>query len=225
MHQFGNKTVDVTGASRGIGKAAARHFTEAGAHVVLAARTEARIAAIADEIITAGGSATAIPRDVSQPDDVEHLIDKTHADAGAIDVLIDNAGLIEPIARLVDSDPRSWGQIVDINLKGVYHGLRQTIPRMVRAGGGTIINISSGAATGAPPSARWEAPGLGHPAMSRCGFPWKRARACPDYSTRATHDAESGTARKRRTRSQNAVTSEVASETKPMIAGPRSMPA
>ncbi|SFS15287.1 SDR family oxidoreductase [Yoonia litorea] len=149
MNQVRNKTVAITGASRGIGEAAARHFAEAGAHVVLAARSEARINEIAQEIKDAGGAVTAIRCDVSKAADVEALINTSIEKTGAIDVLINNAGTINPIARLADSDPEAWCQIVDVNLKGVYHGLRYAIPKMVRAGGGTIINISSGAATSA----------------------------------------------------------------------------
>ena len=149
MNQVSNKTIVITGASRGIGEAAARHFGNADAHVVLAARSEAQITAIAKEINEGGGTATAIRCDVSQPDDVEKLINTAVEETGSIDVLINNAGMIDPIARLADSDPDAWGQIVDVNFKGVYHGLRYAIPEMVRAGGGTIINISSGAATSA----------------------------------------------------------------------------
>ena len=149
MDQVTNKTVVITGASRGIGEAAARRFAEERAHVVLAARSGARIEQIAREITDAGGAATAIRCDVSQPSDVEHLIDTAAAQTGSVAVLINNAGTIDPIARLTDSDPQAWGQIVDVNLKGVYYGLRYAIPEMVNAGGGTIINISSGAATSA----------------------------------------------------------------------------
>lgn len=149
MNQVSNKTIIITGASRGIGEAAARHFAEAGAHVVLAARSEARINKIAKEINDAGGAATAVRCDVSQPADVARLIDTAIETTGSIDVLINNAGMIDPIARLAESDPEAWGHIVDVNLKGVYHGVRFAIPEMVKAGSGTIINISSGAATSA----------------------------------------------------------------------------
>ncbi|MEL6583654.1 MAG: SDR family oxidoreductase [Pseudomonadota bacterium] len=149
MSTVQNKTVIITGASRGIGEAAARCFARAGAHVVLAARSEARITAIAQELEASGGLASAIRCDVSNPKDVEGLIAFAQERTGAIDVLINNAGVIDPIARLADSDPLAWGRVVDVNLKGVYHGLRYALPQMQRAGGGTIINISSGAATGA----------------------------------------------------------------------------
>ncbi|MEM9969416.1 MAG: SDR family oxidoreductase, partial [Pseudomonadota bacterium] len=149
MDHIINKTVVITGASRGIGEAAARHFASAGAHVVLAARSETRINEIAKDIRESGGAATAVRCDVSQAADVARVIGTAIETTGSLDVLINNAGLIEPIARLADSEPDAWRQVVDTNLKGVYHGLRYAIPEMVRAGGGTLINISSGAATSA----------------------------------------------------------------------------
>ena len=68
---------------------------------------------------------------------------------GRIDVLVNNAGLIDPISRIEFSDPDAWSHVVDVNLKGVYYGIREALPVMKQQGGGTIINISSGAATGA----------------------------------------------------------------------------
>ncbi len=149
MTDIAGKTIIVTGASRGIGEAAARHLAEAGATVVLAARTESRIGEIALEIGAGGGSAIAVACDVASADDVRDLVAAAVDRTGRLDVLVNNAGVIEPVARLADSDPAEWSHVVDINLKGVYYGLRFAIPEMVSRGGGTIINISSGAATGA----------------------------------------------------------------------------
>ena len=149
MTKLSGKVVIVTGASRGIGAAAARAFAEAGAKVVLAARTSTQIEAIASELRGAGSEAIAVSCDVSNFNDVEAMIEKTIAFAGRVDVLVNNAGVIDPIARLSESDPEQWAKAADINYKGVYFGLRATIPVMERQGSGVIVNISSGAATSA----------------------------------------------------------------------------
>eukprot|EP00873_Tetraselmis_striata_P026120 jgi/Tetstr1/446384/TSEL_033926.t1 len=149
MSDLTNKTVVITGASRGIGAAAARHLASLGASVVLAARSTGDIERIAKEIEAAGGTATAMACDVARNEDVKALVARTVELYGGLDVLVNNAGLIDPIARIADSDPDAWSQVVDVNVKGVYYGLRHAIPEMTARGGGTIINISSGAATGA----------------------------------------------------------------------------
>ena len=149
MTHLQGKTIIITGASRGIGAATARYLATHGANVVLAARSAGQIRTIADEIVQAGGAAIAQTCDVSDYAHMTALVARAVEVFGRVDGLVNNAGLIEPIARLTESDPDIWGQIVDINLKGVYHGLRAMIPGMVTQGGGTIINISSGAATSA----------------------------------------------------------------------------
>ncbi|MEM1374329.1 MAG: SDR family oxidoreductase [Pseudomonadota bacterium] len=141
------KTIIITGASRGIGEAAARHLAAEGAHVVLAARSTGAIEKIAAEIRQVGGQAIAQSCDVADAGETEALIARAVEAFGGLDVLVNNAGLIDPISRLEESDPDAWSKIVDVNLKGVYYGMRFAIPAM--AGSGTIINISSGAATGA----------------------------------------------------------------------------
>lgn len=146
---FKDKSVIVTGASRGIGEATARHFAALGAHVVLAARDAQRIGEIVADLEAQGLSACAWPTDVADAAQVKSLVDATLDETGRLDLLVNNAGLIDPIAGLGDSDPEAWGRIVDVNLKGVYHGLRYAIPAMAAQGGGTIVNISSGAATSA----------------------------------------------------------------------------
>jgi len=149
MEELKGKVVLVTGASRGIGAAAAKAFSDAGAKVVLAARSTAQIESVATEIRDAGGSAIAVACDVSVFSDVKAMIDKALEFGGRLDVLVNNAGVIEPIARLADSDPEEWAKAADINYKGVYFGLRAAIPVMEQQGAGVIVNISSGAATGA----------------------------------------------------------------------------
>ncbi|MBT3703460.1 MAG: SDR family oxidoreductase [Alphaproteobacteria bacterium] len=143
------KVALVTGASRGIGAATAVEFAKQGAAVVLAARTLVEIKKNADAINASGGKAVAIACDVSNYADVEAAVAKCEAEFGGLDILVNNAGVIDPIARLADSDPEAWSKVADINYKGVYYGLRAAIPGMEKKGSGTIINISSGAASAA----------------------------------------------------------------------------
>ncbi|SFP97660.1 NADP-dependent 3-hydroxy acid dehydrogenase YdfG [Roseivivax halotolerans] len=139
------KAVFITGASRGIGEAAAREFANAGARVALIARSADRIAEIAGEI---GENAIAIPCDISRFWEVEQAVENTVRTFGSLDVVINNAGVIEPISRLANADPDAWGNVIDINLKGVFHGMRAALPVMRAQGSGTILTIGSGAAHG-----------------------------------------------------------------------------
>ncbi len=145
MNDMSGKTVLITGASRGIGAEAGRIFADAGAKVALTARSREAIAELAGEI---GESALAIPCDVSRYWEVASAVEATIETFGSLDVLINNAGAVEPISHLETSDPEAWGHVVDVNLKGVYYGMRAAIPVMRAAGGGTILTVSSGAAHG-----------------------------------------------------------------------------
>ena len=143
MGDVTGKTVLITGASRGIGEATARLFAREGANVVLTARSEAVIDEIALDI---GENAMSIACDVSKYGDMRDAVEHTIGRFGRHDILIGNAGVIEPVAMLAESDPEAWGDAIDINLKGVYHGMRAAMPHMLKQGHGTIITISSGAA-------------------------------------------------------------------------------
>jgi NAD(P)-dependent dehydrogenase (short-subunit alcohol dehydrogenase family) len=136
------KVVAITGASRGIGAAAARVFADAGARVVLLARSAGQITELAGGI---GRGALALPCDIGDRDAVATTFARIKAECGGLDVLIGNAGVIDPIARIADADPTAWSNAIDINLKGVFYGMQAAIPLM-RGNGGTIITISSGAA-------------------------------------------------------------------------------
>ena len=149
MGELSGKAAIVTGASRGIGAATARELASQGVAVLLAARSVAAIDAIADEIRAAGGRAETIACDVADYDAVSAAVRKCLEAFGRLDILVNNAGTIEPIARITDSDPAQWDRVVDVNVKGVYHGLRAALPVMQDQGSGVIVNISSGAATGA----------------------------------------------------------------------------
>ncbi len=138
------KVVAITGASRGIGAAATRHFVQAGARVALLARSVDQIADIAT---TLGPNAMAVVCDVADWHSVQGSIAKVVETFGRLDVMINNAGTIDPIARLHDADPVAWGAAIDVNLKGVFYGMKVACAQMRLQGQGTIITVSSGAAT------------------------------------------------------------------------------
>jgi NAD(P)-dependent dehydrogenase (short-subunit alcohol dehydrogenase family) len=149
MQELQGKAAVVTGASRGIGAATAEELAKHGVAVVLAARSRDEIEAVAEKIRAAGGKASAVACDVSRYGNVATAVEHCRETYGSLDILVNNAGVIDPIARLAESDPDGWGRAVDINVKGVYHGLRAAIPVMEAQGHGVIVNISSGAATSA----------------------------------------------------------------------------
>jgi 3-oxoacyl-[acyl-carrier protein] reductase len=143
MKRLGGKVMIVTGASRGIGAAAAASLAKAGVIVVLAARDGKFAGEVAASI---GENASARACDVSDYAAVEALVAETKARFGRLDGLINNAGVIEPIASIAESDPTVWARNIEINLTGAYHAIRAVLPGMIAAGGGTIVNVSSGAA-------------------------------------------------------------------------------
>ena len=131
MTDFNGKTVVITGASRGIGASAARHFADAGARVALVARSADAIAELAGEI---GPNSVAIPCDISRYWEVEQAVENCLTAFGSLDVLVNNAGVIEPISHMATADPDDWGTVIDINLKGVFHGMRAALPVIAAVG-------------------------------------------------------------------------------------------
>ncbi len=136
------KVVVITGASSGLGEAAARHLAARGATVVVGARRAERIQAIADEIVKAGGRALAIRTDVTDAAQVQRLVDAAVEQYGRIDVILNNAGLMpqSPLERRKIDD---WNRTIDVNIKGVLYGIAAALPHMQRQRAGHIINVSS----------------------------------------------------------------------------------
>jgi NAD(P)-dependent dehydrogenase (short-subunit alcohol dehydrogenase family) len=155
MPDLAGKVVIVTGASRGIGAAAATALGKAGATLVLTARDRAQIEGVAQAITRDGGTAFADACDVSDWSAVQRLVAETQRRYGKIDALINNAGVIDPVAITADSDPAAWARSIEINLIGAYYAIRAVLPPMLAAGGGRIVNVSSGAAFN--PQAGWSA--------------------------------------------------------------------
>ncbi len=147
MSELTGKSVLITGASRGIGAAAATELAARGMRVALVARDHAACEANAEAIRAAGGEAMALSCDVASWSEVSVVVSAVRDAFGGLDVLVNNAGVIEPISRLADSEPEAWAQAFSINALGVYHGMRAALPIMEAQGEGVIVNISSGAAT------------------------------------------------------------------------------
>jgi len=136
------KVIVITGASSGLGEATARHLSEKGAKVALAARRTKRIESLADEINDNGGEAMAVTTDVTVREQVEELVDKAADQFGRIDVMLNNAGLM-PFAPLERRKIDEWEQMIDVNVKGVLYGIAAVLPYMKEQESGHIINVSS----------------------------------------------------------------------------------
>jgi NAD(P)-dependent dehydrogenase (short-subunit alcohol dehydrogenase family) len=138
------KVALVTGAGRGIGRATALALARCGARVVLAARTREQIEGAAREIEAAGGSAQPVVCDVGDEESVRNLIGASDGPA----ILVNNAGVIQPIAPVAHIAPRLWRENMRINLDGVFLTCHYALPAMLERGWGRIVNVSTGAARG-----------------------------------------------------------------------------
>jgi NADP-dependent 3-hydroxy acid dehydrogenase YdfG len=136
------KVVVITGASSGLGEAAARLLSAEGATVVLGARRVERIQALAEELARSGGKALAVATDVTRCEQVKQLVDAAVEAYGRLDVMLNNAGLM-PLSPLERLKVDEWDQMIDVNIKGVLYGIAAALPHMQRQKAGHIINVSS----------------------------------------------------------------------------------
>lgn len=136
----------VTGAGRGIGRAIARALAREGAAVALVARTRADLAAVAAEIRDAGGTALAVPADVTQDTAVEALVEQTAGELGRLDVLVTAAG-VAAFGPVAAAKPGDWDPMIAVNLRAVMVCCRAALGPMLRQRRGTILNVASIAAT------------------------------------------------------------------------------
>jgi NADP-dependent 3-hydroxy acid dehydrogenase YdfG len=136
------KVVAITGASSGIGEATARHLASLGAVVVLGARRTDRLERLAAEITATGGTAAATRVDVTDPGDLQSLVDLAVKQFGRLDVLVGNAGITR-IGPMADLDLAGWSAMVDVNVKGILHGVVAALPAFRRQGGGHLITVVS----------------------------------------------------------------------------------
>jgi NADP-dependent 3-hydroxy acid dehydrogenase YdfG len=142
---LGGQTAIVTGAGRGIGRAVALALAEAGAAVILAARSRRDLADVAAEVRDRGGRALAIPTDVASADAVDVLVEQAVAQQGRIDLLVTSAG-VASFGPLAGTKPADWDPMLAINLRGAMLCCRAVLPVMLRQQRGTIINVASIAA-------------------------------------------------------------------------------
>lgn len=142
-----NKVAVVTGGGRGIGRATARVLARAGARVMVTARSQAEIDETAEQIRQENGTAQAWPADVSDWEAMERLAAETESALGPADIVVANAGVINPVDDTWMVDPAAWAQNLRINLTGAFFTVRAFLPAMVARGSGTLIFVSSGAAT------------------------------------------------------------------------------
>lgn len=136
------KVVIITGASSGMGEAAAKHLSTLGATVVLGARRADRIEKLAKEINNKGGKALAIAVDVTQRDQVKGLVDAAVGQFGHVDVILNNAGVM-PLSPMDRLNVDEWDKMIDVNIKGVLNGIAAVLPYMKKQKSGQIINTSS----------------------------------------------------------------------------------
>lgn len=137
-----DKVVLVTGASSGIGEAIARELAAAGAAVVLGARRVDRLETLQREIEAAGGRALARALDVTSREDVQAFVDAARERFGRVDVIVNNAGVM-PLSPLAALKVGEWDRMIDVNIRGVLHGIAAALPIMEAQGQGQIVNIAS----------------------------------------------------------------------------------
>lgn len=142
MSNIESKVVVITGASSGIGEATARQLAGSGARVVAAARRTERLETLVDHITKSGGSARFRGVDVTKLADMQALVDYAKAEFGRVDVLVNNAGVM-PLSPLSAIKVSEWDRMIDVNIRGVLHGIAAVLPDMKARGEGHIVNVAS----------------------------------------------------------------------------------
>ena len=146
------KIVLITGASSGIGEATARHLAAQGYRVVMGARRTERLEQIASQISETGGSAEFRALDVTDLADMQAFVAFAQDKFGAVDVLVNNAGVM-PLSALHELKVEEWNRMIDVNVRGVLHGIAAVLPAMRERKSGQIINVSSVGAHQVSPTA------------------------------------------------------------------------
>ncbi len=148
MGRFEGKVAVVTGAAGGIGRAAAQRFAEEGASVVLVDLEGAPVEETAAAVDRSGSKSLIVHADVTRPEQVRAYVQAAKETFGGIDVFFNNAGILGPVASLLDYPEDAFDRVIDVNVKGVWLGMREVAPAMIERGGGAIVNTSSVAGLG-----------------------------------------------------------------------------
>jgi NAD(P)-dependent dehydrogenase (short-subunit alcohol dehydrogenase family) len=148
MNELQGKVALVTGGGRGIGRAIALTLAQTGCNVAVLARTQVEIEQVAAEIQATGQRSFAISSDLSDGKAIAHAFAAITKELGPIAILVNNAGVVEPIGSIQTVDPDAWAQAIDINLIAAFRWMRACLPMMLERGWGRIVNISTGAAAG-----------------------------------------------------------------------------
>lgn len=141
-HSISPKVILVTGASSGIGEAVAKHLAASGHAVVLGARRTNRLQALAEELRTQNLQVSFCTLDVTQLESVQQLVAFAEATYGPVDVMINNAGVM-PLSPLNSLKVSEWDRMIDVNIRGVLHGIAAVLPGMEARGRGQVINVCS----------------------------------------------------------------------------------
>lgn len=143
MGEFSNKVAIVTGGASGIGEAIVKELAESGAKVVIADRDQAGLDRVAAEVTAKGGQVLTFELDVGKADANAAMVDLAVSRFGGLHLAVNNAGIGGPQAPTGEYPLDGWRQVMDINLDGVFYGMRYEIPAILKSGGGAIVNMAS----------------------------------------------------------------------------------